>query len=76
MLSGTGISVDRCRSRTAVITGRGVRVVALFPLGSRSTPLREAVSELVADDEARVIVRIGIMSGVFVIAETLYRIIS
>ena len=54
---------------TSVVAGWRVGVALLFPLCSKRTSLREAMFEVVTDDVTRLVVRIFVISGVFVVAE-------
>jgi len=58
---------------TSVVSGWRVGVALLFPLGSKRASLRESTFEVVADDVARLVVRILIISGVFVVAVVNYK---
>ena len=55
---------------TPVERRRAVVVVAAFPLGAARTAQRERSAEVVADDVATLVARVGVVARVLALAET------
>jgi len=73
LCSADGFWANGRRLRTPVVSRRSAGVGVSFPLCSTSTSVREAMSEVIADDVAALIARMFVMTDVLAAAEVCYK---
>jgi len=72
VLPVSGVDEHRARLSTSVISGRMSGLTVSLPLGSARTAVGEALSEVVADDVARLVCRVFIVSHVLAVTVVCY----